>query len=256
VANPSLTLRNPHSVLAALEARPGDIERITLPSTFLKGADRGDPALGRDAWLKVFHLARKHRIDIHEARAPERGPKPAVKEARESGFEALVEPKQPISLEEMFGQETDGDQGLWIAVDQIQDPHNLGAIFRTAAFFGVKGIVTTFERAAPLTSTVYDVACGGVDAVPFAIETNLVRCMEKAKDLGLWTLGTSEHAQTPLAKIPRDRKWLLVLGNEEKGLRKLTLENCDMVCAIPPQGSVVTSLNVSVAAGILISSLS
>lgn len=252
----ALALRNPHSVLAALQARPQDVERLTLPAAFLKSADRGDPAVGRDAWLKVFHLARKHRVPIHEARAPERGAKTAFKEARESGSEALVRPRDAISLEEIFGQETESDTGLWIAVDQIQDPHNLGAIFRTAAFFGVRGIVTTFERAAPLSSTVYDVACGGVDSVPFAIETNLVRCMEKAKDMGLWTLGSSEHAETPLSKIPCDRKWLLVLGNEEKGLRKLTLDNCDMVCQIPPKGEVVTSLNVSVAAGILISALS
>ncbi|MGZ3699360.1 MAG: TrmH family RNA methyltransferase, partial [Bdellovibrionota bacterium] len=95
----------------------------------------------------------------------------------------------------------------------------------------------------------------GVETVPFTLQTNLQRAFEIAKDAGLWILGTSEHANDDLAKIERDRPWLLVLGNEEKGLRRLTEERCDVLCKITPKGAV-TSLNVSVAAGIFISRLS
>jgi 23S rRNA (guanosine2251-2'-O)-methyltransferase len=130
----------------------------------------------------------------------------------------------------------------------------VGAIFRTAAFFGVQGVLLTQERSAPLTSTVYDVASGGMESIPFAVEVNLQRAFEKAKDAGLWILGTSEHAQEDFSTIKRDRPWLLVIGNEEKGMRRLTEEACDVLCKITPAGNV-TSLNASVAAAIFISKL-
>ena len=150
----------------------------------------------------------------------------------------------------------DGDtRGLWLALDCLQDPQNLGAIFRAAAFFGVKGIVMTTERSAPMTATVYDIACGGVEEVPFVQTINLKQALDKAKEAGLWILGTSEHAKEPLSKVGKDRPWLMVLGNEEKGMRRLTEESCDVLCSIPHAGTGVTSLNVSVAAGILIQHL-
>ncbi len=113
----------------------------------------------------------------------------------------------------------------------------------------------TADRAAPLSAVVYDVASGGVEAVPFAIENNLRRALEAAKAAGLWILGSSEHAERGIDAVARDRPWLLVLGNEEGGLRRLTLETCDEVCRIAPGGDAVTSLNVAVAAGILIATL-
>ncbi len=229
---------------------------MIVPAALLR-SDRGEGLLGRDAWLKVMNLARKNKIEVFEAARKERDPRD-LKDGRQGGAELWVKERDPLSLEELFEgvKENPEDRGLWLALDQIQDPHNLGAIFRTAAFFGVRGIITTFERAAPLSATVYDVACGGVDAVPFAIETNLARSLERAKDMGVWTLGASEHADQSVDQIPHDRAWLLLVGNEERGLRRLTLENCDMICQIPPFGHVVTSLNVSVAAAILISKLS
>ncbi|MCA9068093.1 MAG: RNA methyltransferase, partial [Planctomycetaceae bacterium] len=124
-----------------------------------------------------------------------------------------------------------------------------------AAFFGVKGIIITKDRSAPLSATVYDVASGGVECVPFAQPPNLSRSLQQAKDAGVWVLGTLEHAERDLSEVDRDRPWLLVLGNEEKGLRRLTSEHCDELCRITPRGEI-GSLNVSVAAGILISSLS
>jgi 23S rRNA (guanosine2251-2'-O)-methyltransferase len=186
------------------------------------------------------------RGDVRHGGAPADG--------RTSATCAYVEEAPGISLEELFAASPDESEGLWIALDCLQDPHNVGAIFRTAAFFGVRGILLTQERSAPMSSTVYDVASGGVEHVPFTLQTNLQRAFEVAKDAGLWILGTSEHSQESFADIKRDRKWLLVLGNEEKGMRRLTEERCDVLCGIPPRGQV-TSLNVSVAAGVLISRL-
>lgn len=112
----------------------------------------------------------------------------------------------------------------------------------------------TSERSAPLTSAVYDVSCGGVEYVPHTEQVNLQRAFEVAKDSGLWILGTSEHAKENYLKLERDRPWLVVFGNEEKGMRRLTEESCDVLTGVQPTGDV-TSLNVSVAAGVLLSRL-
>ncbi|MCA9016322.1 MAG: 23S rRNA (guanosine(2251)-2'-O)-methyltransferase RlmB, partial [Planctomycetaceae bacterium] len=176
---------------------------------------------------------------------------------RTAGSVALVKPRTPSPLGEIFAR-ADGEtelSGLWLALDCIQDPHNIGAIFRTAAFFGVRGIVLTKDRSAPLNATVYDVASGGMEAVPFAVETNLSRAITEAKECGVWIMGTSEHAEDDVSAFHQDRPWMVVIGNEEKGLRRLTLEQCDVVCRLTPTG-IVDSLNASVAAGIMIARFS
>jgi 23S rRNA (guanosine2251-2'-O)-methyltransferase len=243
------TLRNPHSVLAALEMRPQDVIEVNVP-----------PKASTEAWERVVQLARAQRVKVSTAQG--RGVRPAKtgvpdESARMGLAEAIVKEKAPVSPEVLFqnAQTRNEGKGLWLALDSLQDPHNVGAIFRAAAFFGVQGIVMTQERSAPLTSTAYDVASGGVESVPFVMQTNLQRAFEIAKDSGLWILGSSEHAHDDISTIQRDRPWLLVLGNEEKGMRRLTEESCDLLCKVSPSGRV-TSLNVSVAAGILISRLS
>lgn len=279
-----LNLRNPHSVLAVLEKRPRDVLEILVPVGLLERASGkdADPAQGRDAWLKVVQTAQAMGIKVRAAPSvgarsannqgmrPQPGPSRSGKKGptavsgdgpaeagRTGSAEAIVKERQGIPVEELFRGAKDRAQGkgLWLALDCLTDPHNVGAIFRTASFFGVQGILLTQERSAPLTSTVYDVATGGIEYMPFTIQPNLQRAFEVAKEAGLWTLGASEHAKQSFREIERDRPWLLVLGNEEKGMRRLTEEACDVVCQVPPQGGV-TSLNVSVAAGVLIASLS
>jgi 23S rRNA (guanosine2251-2'-O)-methyltransferase len=248
----SIRLKNPHSALAVLETRPEDFQQIVLPYA---------NASGGDAWDKVIQLAKQKRISISTAAPkssqPARGSREVPSEGRANSIEAVVKERAPLSTEELFenAREKRGGHGLWLALDSLQDPHNMGAIFRAAAFFGVEGIMITQERSVPLTGTVYDVASGGLEYVPFTMQINLQRGFEIAKDAGLWILGTSEHAHDDLKKIARDRPWLLVFGNEEKGMRRLTQESCDQLCKISPQGKVL-SLNVSVAAGICISHLS
>ena len=162
-----------------------------------------------------------------------------------------------VSAEKLFddARERSGGKGLWLALDSLQDPQNVGAIFRTAAFFGVQGILLTTERSAPLSAAAYDVASGGMEYVPFTQQVNLQRGFEAAKEAGLWILGTSEHARETLGGVQKDRPWLVVLGNEERGIRRLTEESCDVMCRIDPKGEGVKSLNVSVAAGILMGQL-
>jgi 23S rRNA (guanosine2251-2'-O)-methyltransferase len=266
-----LNLRNPHSVLAVLDKRPRDVLEVIVPSGLADRAskDASAPAQqGRDAWLKVLQVAQTKGIKVKTGARPQSGGSgggrrsgPSGNEPHEAGrtgvAEAVVKECPGVSVEELFrgAQDRAQGKGLWIALDSLTDPHNVGAIFRTASFFGVQGILLTQERSAPLTAAVYDVAAGGMEDVPFTVQTNLQRAFEVAKEAGLWILGTSEHAKQSFRQIERDRPWLLVVGNEEKGMRRLTEEACDVVCQVPPQGAV-TSLNVSVAAGVLISALS
>lgn len=252
----AVQVHNPHSVLAVLQTRPEDILELVIPSHGTKD----------DAWARVAELARQRKIQIRTSggggsssggKGGHRRVGSGDGDGRTSAAHASLRERTGVSAEELFSdaRARKGGHGLWLALDSLQDPHNVGAIFRAAAFFDVEGILLTEERSAPLTGTVYDVACGGVESVPFTLQTNLQRAFEIAKDAGLWILGTSEHANDDLSSIERDRPWLLVLGNEEKGMRRLTEESCDLLCKISPSGKV-TSLNVSVAAGIFISTLS
>ncbi len=235
--SPELFVRNPHSILLALRHRPKDVLEIRQPRDASDGA-----------WTEIEALALKHRVKMTAAQGGG-GPSGA---GRESGHGAKIRPKAPVSVERLFEGVDSDTRGVWLALDCLQDPQNVGAIFRSAAFFGVKGVLLTTERSAPMTAVTYDISCGGVEVLPFAQVVNLKQALDKAKDAGLWILGTSEHAREPLGRIQKDRAWLVVVGNEEKGMRRLTEESCDLICTIPNAGTGVGSLNVSVATGILL----
>ena len=262
----SLALRNPHSVLAALTKRPGSVTSVAAP------AGRPSPA-----WAAVLDAAADAGVPVL-AEAPRtagggrrtrRGEPRADRGGRAGGGEAAVAPRPAVSVEDLFAGADSERPGLWLALDRIQDVHNLGAIFRSAAFFGVNGIVLTRDQSAPLTAAAYDVACGGVEAVPHAAPANLTAALQKAKQAGLWVLGTSEHADaaesipsTSAFDVDRARPWLVVVGNEEKGLRRRTLKTCDELCRLPPgfggeiADATVGSLNAAVACGALLAVLS
>jgi 23S rRNA (guanosine2251-2'-O)-methyltransferase len=245
----AIHLRNPHSVLATFEQRPEAVIDVRLPV--------GSPS---DAWREVEQVAKAHRVPVVRGatqgeRVGRRGQR-EVAGGRGGVAEATVKECPDVPPEVLFGsgEENKATPRLWLALDQLQDPHNVGAIFRTAAFFGVAGILLTRDRSAPLNGTVYDVASGALEYVPFAHPANLIHGIEIAKTAGLWVLGASEHADRDASEVDRDRSWLLVLGNEERGLRRLTLDKCDETCRLTARGQI-GSLNVSVAAGVLIALL-
>lgn len=238
-----LYLRNPHSVLAALETRPQDVYEVRIPE---RGAN--------EAWERVRKSALDVGIKVLAPKPARPGRQKGTSGRRAENAEAVVRERPEADLEDVLGGGQGVSQGLWIGIDTVQDPRNLGSIVRSAAFFGARGLVLTRDRTAPLSGIVYDVASGGMEHLPFASVPNLSRALGLAKERGLWILGTSEHADRDAADLAPDRPWMLLLGNEESGLRRLTLEKCDEVCRIPARGAV-TSLNVSVAAGILIQRL-
>jgi 23S rRNA (guanosine2251-2'-O)-methyltransferase len=139
---------------------------------------------------------------------------------------------------------------LVLILDCIQDPHNLGAILRTADAAGVLAVVAPKDKSVGITETVRRVSVGAADHVPFAQVTNLARTMEQLKQAGLWIVGTSDHAASQsLYELDLRGPLALVMGSEEKGMRRLTSEQCDFLAAIPMSGKV-ECLNVSVATGV------
>jgi len=142
-----------------------------------------------------------------------------------------------------------GEPPFLLVLDGVQDPHNLGACLRSADAAGVHAVIVPRDRAAPLNGAARKVACGAADAVPLVRVTNLARTLRGLRDAGIWIYGAAGDAPQTLYEADLSGPLALVLGGEGKGLRRLTREHCDGLIAIPMAGSV-SSLNVSVAAGI------
>jgi 23S rRNA (guanosine2251-2'-O)-methyltransferase len=140
---------------------------------------------------------------------------------------------------------------LLIALDSIQDPHNLGAIIRSAVAAGGNGIIIPKDRSASITATVIKVSAGAVFHLPICRVTNLVNCFNVLKEAGIWIFGATKEGARPVYDVDLTVPACLVIGSEGKGLRPLVAENCDLHISIPMQGTL-DSLNASVAAGIIL----
>jgi 23S rRNA (guanosine2251-2'-O)-methyltransferase len=134
-------------------------------------------------------------------------------------------------------------------LDEVQDPHNLGACLRSANAAGVDAVVIPQDRSVSMTPIVRKIAAGAAEITPLFTVTNLASTLEKLKRLGVWCYGLDQSATQLIYDKELTGALALVLGAEGKGLRRLTKERCDGLMAIPMAGSV-SSLNVSVAAGI------
>lgn len=140
---------------------------------------------------------------------------------------------------------------LLLVLDGVQDPHNLGACLRTADAAGASAVIVPRDRAAGLTPTVRKVASGAAETMPLIQVVNLARTLRWLKEREIWIVGADDQAPKSLFETPLTGGLALVLGAEGAGLRRLTREGCDLLVAIPMAGAV-ESLNVSVAAGVLL----
>jgi 23S rRNA (guanosine2251-2'-O)-methyltransferase len=136
-----------------------------------------------------------------------------------------------------------------LVLDGVQDPHNLGAILRSADGAGVDGVIAPKDRAVGITETVRRISVGAADRVPFLQVANLARTLDELREAGVWLVGTSDRAEQNLYEVGLTGPLALVMGAEEKGLRRLTEEKCDHLVKIPMCGRV-ECLNVSVATGV------
>lgn len=224
-----------HSVREALLARARHIGAI------LVSADRHDGRIG-----EILDLARAAGIPVR------RVPLDALrrilpKGVPHQGVVAQVAPKAYAEADDLLGS-VDGTT-LFVVLDEVQDPRNLGAVLRTAAAVLSTGVFVPLHRSASLSAASSRASAGGIESVPVARVTNLSRLLESMGDAGVFRVGLDPAANDLYTSIPGDRPLALVLGGEERGLRPSIRRVCDLLVRIPVPGPV-GSLNVSVAAGV------
>jgi 23S rRNA (guanosine2251-2'-O)-methyltransferase len=144
--------------------------------------------------------------------------------------------------------------GVVVMLDQVTDPHNVGAILRSCAAFQVTAVVTTARHSAEASGVLFKAASGAYEHVPFVKVTNLARAMEELRDAGFRLVGLDSEAETVLGAIDKTPPLVLVLGAEGKGMRELTRKNCDVVAKLDFSGAI-RSLNVSNAAAVALYAL-
>jgi 23S rRNA (guanosine2251-2'-O)-methyltransferase len=166
------------------------------------------------------------------------------------GVVAVTSSKQYSDLDDVVGAKR-GEKALIVVLDGVEDPHNLGAILRTADAAGADGVVIPERRAAGVTGTVTKVSAGASEHLPIARVTNIARSLEDLKDHNIWTVGLDERGSQTYDSLDYKMDCAIVLGAEGKGLHDLVAKKCDFLVSIPMLGKV-PSLNVSVAAGVVL----
>lgn len=152
-----------------------------------------------------------------------------------------------VELADLLESTEDADQAGILVLDQVQDVRNLGAMLRSAAGLGFDGVVIAKDRAAPVTPAVVRTSAGCAFRIPVARVTNIARTLEQMKEGGYWIVGTRQKEADPAWDVDFDMKTGLVVGGEEKGMRRLVAETCDLYATLPMEAGV-ESLNVASAA--------
>ena len=167
------------------------------------------------------------------------------------GIGAELKPYQTVSLEEIILKAKKKDKKIIVMLDGIEDPHNLGAILRSADVFEASGIILPKHNSVSLNATVAKTSAGAINYVPVAIVNNLNQAIKTLKEEGYWIVSTDGSATQSYSSIKYDFPVVVVIGSEGKGVSSLVLKNSDYIVKIPQFGHV-NSLNASVAAGILL----
>lgn len=147
------------------------------------------------------------------------------------------------------------ERSVLLMLDQVTDPHNVGAILRSACVFGASGMILQKKHAPDLTGVLAKTACGAAEHVPVAYETNLTRTLETLQEAGYFAIGLAEEGENEVSALPEYQKLVLVLGAEGDGLRRLVRAQCDVLTRLPTAGPI-SSLNVSNAAAVALYAVS
>jgi 23S rRNA (guanosine2251-2'-O)-methyltransferase len=202
---------------------------------------------------EIVQAARARNISV---RFEDRGQLDRLADSKDhQGIVALVAARAAGTLDEILTAANAGagrgEKGLIVLLDGVEDPHNLGAVIRTALAAGAHGVVIPERRAAGLTDTVARASAGALAHLAVAKVTNLVRTMEELKEAGYWLVGLDERGDKNYTDVDYTSPVGIVLGGEGNGLHELTRKRCDFVVSLPTTGPV-KSLNVSVAAGVVL----
>jgi 23S rRNA (guanosine2251-2'-O)-methyltransferase len=165
------------------------------------------------------------------------------------GLVARVKPGKTYNDNDLAAIVAANAKPFLLVLDGVTDPHNLGACLRTADGAGVHAVIVPKDNSASLTPVVRKVACGAAEVVPLVQVTNLARTLRDLQGMGVWIIGTAGEADKNIYECELSGPMALVMGAEDKGMRRLTREHCDELIKLPMAGSV-SSLNVSVATGV------
>ena len=232
---PAGTVYGLHAVKKKLQLAPADCVRLHCLHS------------RNQRLAQVVSLARQHKIEVVYAERPQLEQLAVSAKHQGCVLETRGSSARAVSLGELLQDVADDD--LYLVLDGVQDPHNLGACLRTADAAGARAVIVPRDRAAGITPVVSKVAAGAAESVPLITVTNLARSLREMRDAGIWTVGTTGQASEDLYALDFKRPLALVMGAEGEGMRRLTAEQCDHLVRLPMRGQV-ESLNVSVATGI------
>ena len=232
------TIYGMHAVRIMLERHPERVHNVRIAQ------QREDPRV-----RAIDELARRHQRPVQRVDA--RALKQLLGDVAHQGVAADITPLPPWTEDELLVALQKVSAPLLLALDGVQDPHNLGACLRSADACGALAVIVPRDRAAQVTPTVRKVAVGAAETTPVVAVTNLVRTLKLLKQGGLWVVGADAAGDKSAHQADLKGPVVLVLGAEGTGLRRLTQQNCDFLVRLPQLGAV-ESLNVSVAAGMLL----
>lgn len=226
-----------HAILNLLEKRPGQISRLLI------AVNRSDKSR-----LKIEEKALAQGVAFEKTEVRQLD---QLVSGVHQGVAALCTSDFGLMSEKEFYHSVQNPSGLplFLVLDGVTDPHNLGACLRTADAAGVDAVIVAKNKSAPINATVRKVACGAAEVVPVVAVTNLVRCLQTLKSAGVWIVGADGEARETFFGENISGPLAVVMGSEGSGLRRLTRESCDYLLSIPMSGEL-NSLNVSVATGV------
>jgi 23S rRNA (guanosine2251-2'-O)-methyltransferase len=227
-----------HAVEAAIRNQPENVLQIFVQQGRNDNRIKKILSLARNSGLSVQVISN----DSLKEKCPRARHQGVVAEIRRSK-------SSTVSLDKILEKEN----LLLLVLDEVQDPHNIGACLRTADAVGVDAVIVSKNRSPALTPVIRNVASGAAETVPYIMVSNLARALDQMKQQNIWLIGTSGDAQQTIYgasnNLTANQSVALVMGSEGRGMRRLTREACDELVSIPMQGSV-ESLNISVATAV------
>ena len=230
-----------HPVEEALRARAGDIDHIAVAR---ERQGRADPRL-----MRVVELSRAAGVRV--AQEPREQLARHVRTEMHQGVVAFLRERRLLELEDLLELPAGASGRFFLALDGVEDPHNLGALLRSADGAGITGVILPERRTAPLSAVVAKSSAGASEHVRIARVTNLTRALEQMKKQNIWIVGLDERGTPDYFDFDLRQDCCLVLGRESAGLHDLVKRTCDFLLRIPMAGSV-SSLNVSVAGAVVL----
>ncbi|MFU0791301.1 MAG: 23S rRNA (guanosine(2251)-2'-O)-methyltransferase RlmB [Virgibacillus proomii] len=205
--------------------------------------------LNANAQAKIYQLGKKAGTVVQKV------PKQKIDQltgGNHQGVVAYVAPYDYASLDELFQRAEQKDEAPFLLIlDELEDPHNLGSILRTADAVGAHGVIIPKRRSVGLTATVAKTAAGALEHVPVARVTNIANTIDELKERHIWVVGTEANAKEDYRQLEGTLPLAIVIGNEGKGMSRLVRKKCDWTVRLPMKGKV-SSLNASVACSLLL----